>query len=164
MHSGRASTPRRARQVRASFLRTPTSARLSAWSRTRCVDWAPRLGLAYRLNDKTVIRAAYSRFYDEWADITQLSQNFGGNWPAENTIQNNGLNTAVPTVTAADPLQFGSGGSIVYPINDFSQVSQWMVDPNFQTPGLRPVERGYRTPVAGQYDSRCELRRFERQT
>ncbi|MGB6697059.1 MAG: carboxypeptidase-like regulatory domain-containing protein, partial [Terracidiphilus sp.] len=60
-------------------------------------DWAPRLGLAYRLNDKTVIRASYSRFYDEWADITQLSQNFGGNWPAENTIQNNGLNTAVPT-------------------------------------------------------------------
>ena len=98
-------------------------------------DWAPRLGLAYRLNDKTVIRAAYSRFYDEWADITQLSQNFGGNWPAVATIQNNGLNVNAPTVTAADPLQFGtSGGSLVYPINDFSQVSQWMVDPNLQTP------------------------------
>jgi len=97
-------------------------------------NWAPRLGLAYRVNNKTVLRAAYSRFYDEWADITQLSQNFGGNWPAVATIQNNGLNTNIPTVTAADPLQFGSGGSIVYPINDFSQVSQWMVDPNFQTP------------------------------
>jgi hypothetical protein len=98
-------------------------------------DWAPRLGLAYRLNDKTVIRAAYSRFYDEWSDITQLSQNFGGNWPAVATIQNNGLNVNAPTVTAADPLQFGtSGGSVVYPINDFSQVSQWMVDPNFKTP------------------------------
>ena len=97
-------------------------------------DWAPRLGLAYRLNDKTVIRAAYSRFFDEWADITQLSQNFGGNWPAVATIDNAGLNLNVPTVTAADPLQFGSGGSVVYPINDFSQVSQWMVDPNFKTP------------------------------
>ncbi len=98
-------------------------------------DWAPRLGLAYRLNDKTVIRAAFSRFYDEWADITQLSQNFGGNWPAVATIQNNGLNVNAPTVTAADPLQFGTGGgSLVYPINDFSQVSQWMVDPNFKTP------------------------------
>lgn len=97
-------------------------------------DWAPRLGLAYRLNDKTVIRTAYSRFYDEWADITQLSQNFGGNWPAVNTIDNSNLNAAAPTVTAADPLQFGSGGGVVYPINDFSQVSQWMVDPNFRTP------------------------------
>jgi len=97
-------------------------------------DWAPRVGLAYRLNDKTVIRAAYSRFFDEWADITQLSQNFGGNWPAVATDQNNGLNLNIPTVTSADPLQFGSGGSIIYPINDFSQVSQWMVDPNFKTP------------------------------
>lgn len=97
-------------------------------------NWGPRLGLAYRVNDKTVIRAAYSRFYDEWADITQLSQNFGGNWPAVNTIDNSNLNQAMPTVTAADPLQFGSGGAVIYPINDFSKVSQWMVDPNFQTP------------------------------
>lgn len=97
-------------------------------------DWALRFGLAYRLNDKTALRGAYSRFYDEWATIIQLSQNFGGNWPAVNTIDNAGLNTNVPTVNVADPLQFGNGGSIVYPINDFSQVSQWMVDPNFKTP------------------------------
>jgi Carboxypeptidase regulatory-like domain len=97
-------------------------------------NWAPRLGLAYRLNDKTVIRAAYSRFYDEWATIVQLSQNFGGNWPAVNTIDNSNLNAASPTVTAADPLHFGNGGAVIYPINDFSQVSQWMVDPNFKTP------------------------------
>lgn len=112
-------------------------------------DWAPRLGLAYRLNDKTVIRAAYSRFFDEWADITQLSQNFGGNWPAVNTIQNNGLNAAVPTVTAADPLQFGSGGTIIYPINDFSQVSQWMVDPNFQTPVFDQWNAGIERQLPG---------------
>jgi hypothetical protein len=97
-------------------------------------NWAPRLGLAYRVNDKTVVRAAYSRFFDLWADITQLSQNFGGNWPAVNTIQNDGLNLNLPTVSNADPLQFGNGGSVIYPINDFSKVSQWMVDPNFQTP------------------------------
>ena len=97
-------------------------------------DWGTRLGLAYRLNDKTTIRGGYGREYDEWATIVQLSQNFGGNWPAVNTIQNNGLNTNVPTATLADPLQLGSGGAIIYPINDFSQVSQWMVDPNFRTP------------------------------
>jgi hypothetical protein len=112
-------------------------------------DWAPRFGLAFRLNDKTVVRAAYSRFYDEWADITQLSQNFGGNWPAVATIQNNGLNAAIPAVTAADPLQFGSGGSIVYPINDFSQVSQWMVDPNFQTPVFDQWNAGIQRELPG---------------
>jgi hypothetical protein len=102
--------------------------------RNSLTDWAPRLGLAYRLNDKTVIRAAFSRYYDEWADMIQLSQNFGGNWPSVGAINNPNLNPALPTVTSADPLQFGHGGAIIYPINDFSQVSQWMVDPNFKTP------------------------------
>ena len=112
-------------------------------------DWAPRIGLAYRLNNKTVIRAAFSRFFDEWADITQLSQNFGGNWPAVATDQNNGLNVNVPTVTAADPLQFGSGGSVIYPINDFSQVSQWMVDPNFKTPVFDQWNAGIQRELPG---------------
>lgn len=96
-------------------------------------DWAPRFGLDYRINDKTVFRGAYSRFYDAWATITQLSQNFGGNWPAVSTIDNTSLNTEAPTAPANDPLGLGSSG-VVYPINDFSQVSQWMVDPNFKTP------------------------------
>ena len=112
-------------------------------------DWAPRLGMAYRLNDKTVIRAAYSRFYDEWADITQLAQNFGGNWPAVSAFDNANLNSALPTVTAGDPLQFGSGGSVVYPINDFSQVSQWMVDPNFQTPVFDQWNAGVQRELPG---------------
>lgn len=97
-------------------------------------DWAGRLGLAYRVNDKTVVRGSYSRFYDAWATIVQLSQNFGGNWPAVNTLNDTGLNPNVPTATVADPLGLGNGGAVVYPINDFSQVSQWMVDPNFKTP------------------------------
>ncbi len=97
-------------------------------------DWAGRFGVDYRLTDKMVIRTSYTRFYDAWATEVQLSQNFGGNWPAVATIDNNGLNTNIPTASVNDPLGFGSGGSVVYPINDFSQVSQWMVDPKFRTP------------------------------
>jgi hypothetical protein len=97
-------------------------------------DWAGRLGLAYRIGDKMVIRSSYSRFYDAWATVVQLSQNFGGNWPAVNTLDNSGLNINAPTAPANDPLALGSGGALIYPINDFSQVSQWMVDPNFRTP------------------------------
>ena len=62
------------------------------------------------------------------------SQNFGGNWPAVNTLDNAGLNVNAPTAPANDPLALGNGGALIYPINDFSQVSQWMVDPNFRTP------------------------------
>lgn len=97
-------------------------------------DWAGRLGLDYRINDKMVARASYTRFYDAWETVVQLSQNFGGNWPAVNTIDNSGLNTNIPTAPANDPLGFGNGGALIYPINDFSQVSQWMVDPNIRTP------------------------------
>lgn len=97
-------------------------------------DWSGRLGLAYRLNDKTVARAGYGRFYDMWGGITQLAQNFGGNWPAVATINNPSLNQNEVTAGIKDPLNLGSGGGLVYPISTFSEVSQWMVDPNFKSP------------------------------
>ncbi|HKV77615.1 MAG TPA: carboxypeptidase-like regulatory domain-containing protein [Candidatus Sulfotelmatobacter sp.] len=112
-------------------------------------NWAARVGLAYRLDNKTAVRASYGRFYDAWGSIVQLSQNFGGNWPAVNTIQNNGLNLNIPTASSADPLQLGSGGAIVYPINDFSQVSQWMVDPNFRTPYMDQWNVGVQRELPG---------------
>jgi len=97
-------------------------------------DWSGRLGLAYRLNDKTVARAGYGRFYDMWGGITQLAQNFGGNWPAVATINNPTLNQNTVTSGMTDPLSLGGGGGVVYPVSTFSEVSQWMVDPNFKSP------------------------------
>jgi hypothetical protein len=97
-------------------------------------DWSGRLGLAYRISDKMVIRAGYGRFYDMWGGITQLAQNFGGNWPAVATINNPSLNQNNVNVGMANPLSLGAGGGLVYPPATFDQVSQWMVDPNFKTP------------------------------
>ncbi|MGA2185713.1 MAG: carboxypeptidase regulatory-like domain-containing protein [Bryobacteraceae bacterium] len=97
-------------------------------------DWAGRLGLAYRLSDKMVARAGYGRFYDMWGAVSQLSQNFGGNWPAVATLNNPALNQNAITAPMTDPLNLGGGGGIVYPRISFDQVSQWMVDPKFKTP------------------------------
>ncbi len=97
-------------------------------------DWSGRLGLAYRLTDKMVLRAGYGRFYDMWGGITQLAQNFGGNWPAVATINNPSLNQNAVTATMTNPLGLGAGGGLVYPVSTFSEVSQWMVDPNFKSP------------------------------
>ena len=123
-------------------LRQPDS---TAWSRTRWPTGRPELGLAYRLNDKTLIRAAYSRFYDDWADILQLSQNFGGNWPAVNTLQNNGLNTATSN-------GYGRRSAAVWRrwgahLSDQRLQPGQPVDGGSELPdsGLRSVERGYRT-------------------
>ena len=96
-------------------------------------NWAGRLGLAYRITDKMVARGGYGRFYDMWGAVTQLAQNFGGNWPAVATINNPALNQNLITSSMGDPLGFGSGGGVVYPRISFDQVSQWMVDPNFKT-------------------------------
>jgi hypothetical protein len=97
-------------------------------------NWAGRAGLAYRISDKMVARAGYGRFYDEWGAVSQLGQNFGGNWPAVATLNNPALNPNVITATMGNPLSLGSGGGLVYPISTFSEVSQWMVDPKFKTP------------------------------
>ncbi|MGD0579396.1 MAG: carboxypeptidase-like regulatory domain-containing protein [Bryobacteraceae bacterium] len=97
-------------------------------------DWAGRVGLAYRINDKMVARAGYGRFYDTWGTVMQLAQNFAGNWPNVATIENPGLNQNIPTAKITDPLGLGTGGAIIYPASDFSSVSQWMVDPGFRTP------------------------------
>jgi hypothetical protein len=112
-------------------------------------DWAGRLGLAYRLTNKTALRASYGRFYDAWATVIQLAQNFGGNWPAVATIDTPGLNTGVQTAPANDPLGLGSGGGIVYPSNDFSQVSQWMVDPKFRSPYMDQWNIGIQRELPG---------------
>jgi hypothetical protein len=112
-------------------------------------DWAGRLGLAYRLTNKTALRASYGRFYDAWATVIQLAQNFGGNWPAVATIDTPGLNTGVQTSSANDPLNFGNTGGIVYPSNDFSSVSQWMVDPKFRSPYMDQWNVGIQRELPG---------------
>ena len=38
----------------------------------------PRVGIAYRLTHRTVLRGAYGRFFDYWAAVIQMSQNQQG--------------------------------------------------------------------------------------
>ena len=44
-------------------------------------NWGPRLGLAYRLGTKTVIRASGGIFYDNYAGVNETVQNIQGSWP-----------------------------------------------------------------------------------
>jgi hypothetical protein len=92
-------------------------------------NWQGRLGLAYRLTDKTAIRGGYGRFYDSWNAVIQLAQNYEGAWPDVGQLLANNLNHA-GTVPASigDPFNLGSGG-VVYPApTPFKQV-QWFIDP-----------------------------------
>lgn len=98
-------------------------------------NFGPRLGLSYRLGEKTVIHGGFGVVFDNWAAVSQMAQNIEGAWPDIGQLISNGQNqpistSATPTVTAQDP--FGGGGSGLFPTaTPFNQV-QWFYDPNIK--------------------------------
>ncbi|HSU31461.1 MAG TPA: TonB-dependent receptor [Bryobacteraceae bacterium] len=103
-------------------------------------DWQGRAGLAYRLTNKTALRAGYGRFYDNWNAVIQLAQNYEGAWPDVGQLIANNLNQQGVTASAGDPFNLGSSG-VVYPApNPFNQVN-WFIDPT-----------SYRMPYSDQWN------------
>jgi len=100
-------------------------------------NWQPRVGLAYRLGQKTAIRASFGVFFDNWAGNTQTSENYVGTWPDVGIEIANNLNnqlnvSAVPNTKATNPFPNGITG--VFPAPDpFSQVT-WFADPYIKNP------------------------------
>jgi hypothetical protein len=77
-------------------------------------DFQPRVGFAFELSHTTVLRAAYGRFYDNWAAVTQSAQNYEGAWPDTGQLGSslnplNGPPCAVPhAANAPCPTNTGS--------------------------------------------------------
>lgn len=97
-------------------------------------NFAPRLGLAYELNDKTSIRSSFGIFYDEIAGINQTVQGIGGDWPSQTQVLAQNLNsftTGPPTVAAENPLA-GTVAALPPP-TPFNQV-EWYRDPLQKNP------------------------------
>jgi len=100
-------------------------------------NFGPRLGFAYRLGNRTVLRGAAGIVYDNWAAVSQMAQNIEGAWPDIGQLIANNLNqpsttSATPTITAQDP--FAGGGSGLFPApTPFNQV-QWFYDPHIKNP------------------------------
>jgi hypothetical protein len=94
----------------------------------------PRLGIAYSLNDKTVVRASFGMFNDLWAGVMQTVQGIGGDWPSIAQILSPALNTSnqVATVNWQDPLA-GLGSAGLPAATPFGQV-EWYRDPKAKNP------------------------------
>lgn len=69
----------------------------------------PRVGLAYRLNDRLVFRAGYGRFFDNWAAVNQILINVVSTWPSLGVEAMSNENSTVPTRLINDPLALGAG-------------------------------------------------------
>jgi len=95
----------------------------------------PRVGVAYQLWANTVLRAAYGRFYDNWAAITQTAQNYEGTWPSLDQLGSANMNpikSGPPTLFAEDPFLLGTGSPVTGP-TPFTQ-STWFADPYLKRP------------------------------
>ncbi len=99
-------------------------------------NWQGRLGFAYRLYPKTVVRASYGRFYDNWNSVIQLAQNYEGAWPRVGQLLANNLNKDVINATIGDPFNLGSSGVIFPAPTPFVSPGfvQWYMDPLTQMP------------------------------
>ena len=93
-------------------------------------NWQPRIGLAYRLRPSTAVRVSYGRFFDNWASVLQLSQNYFGTWPSVSSLLGSNLNPGLPTASALNPL--GATSDLPGP-TPFNQVT-WFTAPHIQNP------------------------------
>jgi hypothetical protein len=99
---------------------------------TDAQNWQGRFGFAWHPTDKLSILGGYGRFYDEWANMTQLVQNAGGTWPSVTSLQANGLNATSVTAPLTDPFSLGS--TIIQPSATPFTNSGFYFDPQLRTP------------------------------
>lgn len=73
------------------------------------LSWQPRFGIAYRVNERTAVRLSSGVFFDNFAGVTQNTQNLGHTWPDVGRKLQNGTNPAdaVPNVSAKNPAPTG---------------------------------------------------------
>ena len=99
----------------------------------------PRVGLAYRLRTGTALRASIGMFTDNWSGVQQYAGNYVGDWPSIGVLAPSAnLNvptssSPTPTITAQDPLGFGTGTRYIPPPTPFAQ-QEWYTDPNLRNP------------------------------
>jgi TonB dependent receptor len=94
----------------------------------------PRLGLAYRVNDKLAIRGGFGMTYDNWAAIIQMTQNYQGSWPDTGTLQINNTNTPGTVYTSAQNPFAQNGGNLPAATPFGSSNVNYMVDPLWKNP------------------------------
>jgi Carboxypeptidase regulatory-like domain/TonB dependent receptor len=98
-------------------------------------NFGPRFGFAYRFDDKTVAHGGFGIVYDNWAAVSQMSQNIEGAWPDIGQLINNSLNipsstSATPNATSQNPFAGSTSGLFPAP-TPFQQV-QWFYDPHIK--------------------------------
>jgi Carboxypeptidase regulatory-like domain len=101
----------------------------------------PHLGFAYRATPDTVVRGGAGIVYDNWAAVSQMSQNIEGDWPGIGQLIANNLNQpggsttnsqGLPTVSALNPFAGSGAAGLPAPTPFFSGGVNWHYDPHIK--------------------------------
>jgi hypothetical protein len=100
----------------------------------------PHLGFAYRVGDKTVVRGSAGVVYDNWAAVSQMSQNIEGDWPgigqliatAVNAPGTSSAPVGPPTVFAQNPFAGNGTAGLPGPTPFSNALVNWFYDPNIK--------------------------------
>jgi carboxypeptidase family protein len=100
----------------------------------------PHLGFAYRFGDKTVVRGSAGVVYDNWAAVSQMSQNIEGDWPGIGQLIATNVNspgtpsapTGPPTVFAQNPFAGNGTAGLPGPTPFSSSLVNWFYDPHIK--------------------------------
>ena len=113
----------------------------------------PRLGLAYRVNDKMSVRGGFGITYDNWAAIIQMTQNYQGSWPDTGTLQISNTNTPGTVYTSAQNPFAQNGGNLPAATPFGSSNVNYMVDPLWKN----PYSEQYNLGIEQQFGDRTVL-------
>jgi Carboxypeptidase regulatory-like domain len=113
----------------------------------------PRLGLAYRVNDRMSVRGGFGISYDNWAAIIQMTQNYQGSWPDTGTLQISNTNTPGTVYTSAQNPFAQNGGNLPAPTPFASSNVNYMVDPLWKN----PYSEQYNLGIEQQFGDRTVL-------
>jgi hypothetical protein len=99
------------------------------------LNFGPRFGLAYRVNDTMSVRAGFGITYDNWAAVTQEAQNYQGSWPDIGTLAVSSLNTPGTANYTSAQNPFGTSSGIFPAATPFgSSNSNYFVSPYTKNP------------------------------
>ena len=126
-------------------------------------NWGPRVGLAWKLDDKTVLRAGYAMVYDTLSGISQNFSNSMNTWPDNGSVTTN-YNLPGQPLTTIQQAQSSIGSPLPGPSP--WGVATWYFDPNWKDPRSqqwnveiqRSVGRNLLVSVGyvGSHDSRLD--------
>jgi Carboxypeptidase regulatory-like domain len=100
----------------------------------------PHFGFAYRIGEKTVVRGSTGVVYDNWAAVSQMSQNIEGDWPGIGQLIATSVNapgtssapTGPPTVFAQNPFLGNGTAGLPGPTPFSASNVNWYYDPHIK--------------------------------